>query len=89
MVDLITPLSARAPHSPVPQALCPRPRLHRDTLIAFTLLRKLTLCYVYLENGTFVNAEIIRQGGRFSYKRFPFKYLEKFRTLEREARWRW
>jgi micrococcal nuclease len=47
-----------------------------------------TLAYVYLENGTFVNAEIIKQGGRFAYRRFPFKSLEKFRTLEREARWR-
>jgi micrococcal nuclease len=47
-----------------------------------------TLAYVYLENGTFVNAEIIRQGGGFANRRFPFKYLEEFRTLEREARWR-
>jgi micrococcal nuclease len=44
------------------------------------------LAYVYLEDGTFVNAEIIRQGYGFSYTRFPFKYLEEFRTLEREAR---
>jgi endonuclease YncB( thermonuclease family) len=45
-----------------------------------------TLAYVYLLDGTFLNAEIIRQGYRFAYTRFPFKYLEEFRRLEREAR---
>jgi endonuclease YncB( thermonuclease family) len=45
-----------------------------------------TLAYVYLENGTFVNAEIIKQGYGFAYTRYPFKYLEEFRKLEREAR---
>jgi endonuclease YncB( thermonuclease family) len=45
-----------------------------------------TLAYVYLNDGTLVNAEIIRQGYRFAYTRFPFKYLEHFRQLEREAR---
>jgi len=45
-----------------------------------------TLAYVYLENGTFVNAEIIRQGFGFAHTRFPFKYLEEFRQFEREAR---
>jgi endonuclease YncB( thermonuclease family) len=45
-----------------------------------------TLAYVYLANGTFLNAEIIRQGYGFAYTRFPFKYLEEFTQLEREAR---
>jgi endonuclease YncB( thermonuclease family) len=45
-----------------------------------------TLAYIYLEDGTFVNAEIITQGYGFAYTRFPFKYLEEFRQLEREAR---
>lgn len=45
-----------------------------------------TLAYVYLEDGTFLNAEIIRQGYGFAYTRFPFRYLEEFRALEREAR---
>jgi len=45
-----------------------------------------TLAYIYLEDGTFLNAEIIRQGYGFAYTRFPFKYLEEFRKLEREAR---
>jgi len=45
------------------------------------------LAYVYIEeNGTFLNAEIIRQGYGFAYTRFPFKYLKDFRQYEREAR---
>jgi hypothetical protein len=45
-----------------------------------------TLAYVYLEDETFVNAEIVRQGDGFAYTRFPFTYLEEFRRLGREAR---
>lgn len=45
-----------------------------------------TLAYVYREDGTFVNAEIVRQGYGFAYTRFPFRYLEDFRAYEREAR---
>ena len=45
-----------------------------------------TLAYVYLEDGTFMNAEIIKQGYGFAYTRFPLKYLDEFRRLEREAR---
>ena len=45
-----------------------------------------TLAYVYLEGGTFLNAEIIRQGFGQAYTRFPFRYLEEFRSYEREAR---
>jgi micrococcal nuclease len=44
------------------------------------------LAYVYLTDGTFLNAEIIMQGYGFAYTRFPFKYLEEFRKYEREAR---
>lgn len=44
------------------------------------------LAYVYLEDGFFLNAEIIKQGFGFAYTRFPFKYLEEFRRYEREAR---
>jgi micrococcal nuclease len=43
------------------------------------------LAYVYLSDGTFLNAEIIRRGYGQAYTRFPFKYLEEFRALEREA----
>lgn len=45
-----------------------------------------TLAYVYLEDGTFVNAQIIRQGYGFAYTRFPFAHMDEFRALEREAR---
>lgn len=44
------------------------------------------LVYVYLEDGTFFNAELIKQGYAHAYTRFPFKYLEQFRAYEREAR---
>ena len=45
-----------------------------------------TLAYVHLPDGTFVNAEIIRQGYGHAYTRFPFRYLDQFRQYEREAR---
>ena len=45
-----------------------------------------TLAYLYLLDGTFVNAEIVRQGYGFAYTRFPFKHLQAFRRYEREAR---
>jgi micrococcal nuclease len=45
-----------------------------------------TLAYVFLEGGTLLNAEIIRQGYGFALTRFPFSRLEEFRQLEREAR---
>ena len=45
-----------------------------------------TLAYVFLEDGTLVNGEIIRQGYGFAYTRFPFRYLDRFRSLQREAR---
>jgi len=44
------------------------------------------LAYVYLLDGTFLNAEIIKQGYGFAYTRFPFKYIEEFRRYERDAR---
>lgn len=44
------------------------------------------LAYVYLEDGTFLNAEIIKQGYGFAYTKYPFKYLEDFRQYEKEAR---
>jgi micrococcal nuclease len=45
-----------------------------------------TLAYVYLEDGPFLNAEIIRQGYGHAYTRFPFRYADEFRAYEREAR---
>jgi micrococcal nuclease len=45
-----------------------------------------TLAYLYLADGTFVNAEIVRQGYGHAYTDYPFRYLEAFRGYEREAR---
>jgi len=45
-----------------------------------------TLAYVYLEDGTFLNLEIIRRGYGFAYTRHPFRHLEEFRAAERAAR---
>jgi len=44
------------------------------------------LAYVYLIDGTFLNAEIIKQGYGFAYTRYPFKFMEEFRLYERQAR---
>ena len=45
-----------------------------------------TLAYVYLDDSTHLNAEIIKQGYGHAYTRFPFRYLEEFRRYQREAR---
>lgn len=45
-----------------------------------------TLAYVYLKDGTFLNAEIIKQGYGYVSTRLPFKYSEQFKQYEREAR---
>lgn len=43
------------------------------------------LRYVYLPDGTLVNAEIIKQGYGFAYTYFPFEKLEEFRDLQKQA----
>lgn len=45
-----------------------------------------TLGYLYLNDGTFINEEIIRQGYGVAYIRYPFKYMNRFRAAEKEAR---
>lgn len=46
-----------------------------------------TLAYVFLQDGTHLNAEIIRQGYGFAtLGRPPLKHQEEFRQLETEAR---
>ena len=47
-----------------------------------------TLAYVYLPDGTFLNAELVKQGYGHAYTQFPFRYLNlnQFRNYEREAR---
>ena len=44
-----------------------------------------TLAYVYLPDGTSLNAELIRQGYAHAYTQFPFSRLEEFLALQREA----
>ncbi len=45
-----------------------------------------TLAYVYLEDGRFLNAEVVKQGYGFAYRYFLFKYFDEFKQYEREAR---
>lgn len=45
-----------------------------------------TLAYVFLPDGRMLNAELIGQGYGHAYTQRPFKYIERFRRLEREAR---
>jgi micrococcal nuclease len=49
-------------------------------------LQKGTMAYVFLEDGTLLNAEIIRQGYGFVLTRLPFSRMEEFLRLERAAR---
>jgi micrococcal nuclease len=44
------------------------------------------LRYVYLPDGTLVNAELLRDGYAFAYTIFPLEKLDEFRSLEAEAR---
>ena len=44
------------------------------------------LGYVYLPDGSFLNAELVRQGYGFVLRRFPFRFLDEFSKLEEEAR---
>ena len=42
--------------------------------------------YVYLLDGRFLNAEVIKQGYAYVNRRFSFEYIEQFKQYEREAR---
>ncbi len=44
------------------------------------------LAYIYLEDGTFLNAEIIKQGYGYAQKGFLHKYLNEFIKFEQEAK---
>ncbi len=44
------------------------------------------LRYVYLPDGTFVNAELVKQGYAFAYLGFPFSKSEDFRKYQQNAR---
>lgn len=43
------------------------------------------LRYVYLTDGTLVNAEIIKQGYGFAYTFFPFSKIEDFKLYQKQA----
>jgi endonuclease YncB( thermonuclease family) len=45
-----------------------------------------TLAYVYLPDGSMLNAETIKRGYGHAYTVFPFRHLEQFRVYERTAR---
>lgn len=44
------------------------------------------LRYVFLPDGTLLNAEIIKQGYGFAYTSFPFTKKDEFKAYEQEAR---
>lgn len=44
------------------------------------------LAYIFLEDGTLFNRELVRYGYAKAYTRFPFRYKEEFRLVETEAR---
>jgi micrococcal nuclease len=44
------------------------------------------LRYVYLEDGTCVNAKIIKDGYAQVYEKFPISKMDEFRKFQREAR---
>ena len=46
----------------------------------------LTLAYVFLEDGTHVNAELIRHGCGPAFTNIPYGRLNEFRELEQDAR---
>lgn len=45
-----------------------------------------TLAYLHLEDGKVVNEEILKAGFANAYTKFPFKYMEQYRELEKAAR---
>ncbi len=44
------------------------------------------LRYVYLPDGTLVNAKLIEEGYGFAYTGFPFSKMEQFKQLQTQAR---
>lgn len=43
------------------------------------------LRYVYLPDGTLINAELIKQGYGFAYVSFPFTKMEEFKQYQKQA----
>ena len=44
------------------------------------------LAYVYLEDGTFLNAELVKQGYATVFRKYPFKYRDNFERYESKAK---
>lgn len=44
------------------------------------------LRYVYLNDGTFVNLGLVKDGYAYSYRKYPTKYLSEFNSAEKEAK---
>ncbi|MBN2875765.1 MAG: thermonuclease family protein [Spirochaetales bacterium] len=44
------------------------------------------LAYVFLEDGTCVNLDIVAKGYGFAYTKYPFIFMDDFREAERRAR---
>ena len=63
-----------------------RVRLEADELNTNRDRYNRLLRYVYLPDGTLLNAEIIRKGYGFAYTSFPFTKKEEFKQLEDYAR---
>lgn len=61
-------------------------RLESDELNTNRDRYKRLLRYVYLPDGTLLNATIIKDGYGFAYTSFPFSKKEEFKQLETEAR---
>ena len=55
------------------------PRQHKDRYGR-------TLVYLYTEDGSLLNAELIQRGYAHAYTRFAFRYIVEFRDMERQAR---
>lgn len=44
------------------------------------------LAYVYLEDGTFLNAELVKRGYAEVFRKYPFTYRDEFIHYEKEAK---
>ena len=63
-----------------------RVRLEADSLNTNRDRYGRLLRYIYLPDGTLVNAKIIQDGYGFAYTLFPFEKADEFRSYERQAR---
>jgi micrococcal nuclease len=44
------------------------------------------LRYVFLEDGTLINAKLIKEGFAFNYTYEPFQFMKQFDYLEKQAK---